>query len=133
MKSQNKTNHNVAEKVSFLCALGLIFSILLPPLGLIMCVICFLSKKSGRMIAIVGVIISVLKFICFDMSNFYPSISPYLSLNTACTLLDENGNYVYQNDSDDNLSDDVDGQITCENYVCWVTYEGEKYTGNCKK
>lgn len=58
----------------------------------------------------------------------WPNIQSNLALSTACSQVDNNGDYV----TDDDSLKDKDGYITCDNYVCKAVYNGKTVSRNCK-
>ena len=56
----------------------------------------------------------------------WPNIQSNLALNTACSQVDNNGDYT---------SADItagDGYISCNDYTCHATYNGKPMSKNCK-
>lgn len=143
MKTKTKNKKKDDRKYNVLCILGFILSFFSWFLGFLLSIIgLFNIRKSnlkGRGLAIVGIVISVLYFINFESSYFFPHNDLNLAFKTACTLVDENGNYVYHDKGvnyvyrDEDEYSDEDGRLICENYECRVTYEGKKYKYNCNK
>ncbi len=58
----------------------------------------------------------------------WPNIQSNLALQTACSSVDNNGNYTTANGA---LADD-EGKITCNNYNCTAIYNGKTFTKNCR-
>lgn len=60
----------------------------------------------------------------------WPTIQSNLALSTACSQVNNRGNY----DSKESGVTDVnaDGYIKCTNYNCTARYNGKTYTRNCK-
>lgn len=120
---------NKEKKMNRFCIVGFICSFIFFVLGLLLCFVGFYQaqrrNEKGDNLAIAGCLISIVKLFLvmyIDVIFPSPSISPNLILNTACSVIDENGNY---------SKGDTDGKIICENYVCTVTYNNKEFTKKC--
>ena len=131
--TRQKKNENKKREYNVFCVLGLIVSLLFGYLGFVLSTIgIFNANKNGEKgkgLAIVGIIVCVIRFVCFDLPNFYSSITPYTVWQTACANVDDNGNYEYVSDGLDEIED---GKIICTNYICEVSYGGIIYSHKCK-
>ena len=58
----------------------------------------------------------------------WPNIQSNLALNTACSQVNNNGNY-----ETSGINSTLDGYIKCTNYNCMAKYNSKTYTKNCKK
>lgn len=56
----------------------------------------------------------------------WPNIQSSITLNTACSNIDANGNY-----ETSGIGSDEDGYTTCTSFQCTATYNGKSYTKNC--
>lgn len=59
----------------------------------------------------------------------WPNIQTNLALSTACSQVDNNGDYVTE---DTSITSTTDGYISCDNYLCHARYNSKTYTRNCK-
>ena len=59
----------------------------------------------------------------------WPNIQSNITLNTACSQLNNKG--AYKTD-DTNIRSGSDGYVSCANWSCTVHYNGKTYTRNCK-
>lgn len=57
----------------------------------------------------------------------WPNIQSNLALNTACSQVDNNGNY-----KSADVSAGADGYISCAGYSCTGYYNGKPMTKDCK-
>ena len=60
----------------------------------------------------------------------WPNIQSNLAISTACSQVDNNGNYTTL---DTSIASGKDGYVKCKKYKCTATYNGKTYTKNCKK
>lgn len=60
----------------------------------------------------------------------WPNIQSNLAISTACSQVDNNGNYVTL---DSSIKSTNDGYVKCAGYVCTARYNGKNYTKNCKQ
>ncbi len=60
----------------------------------------------------------------------WPNIQSNLAISTACSQVDNNGNYTTL---DTSISSTSDGYVKCTKYNCTARYNGKNYTKNCKK
>lgn len=58
----------------------------------------------------------------------WPNIQSNLAINTACSQVDNNGNY---KTSDTNITSG-DGFVQCTNFKCTATYNNRTFTKTCK-
>lgn len=58
----------------------------------------------------------------------WPNIQSNLALSTACSQVDNNGNYT----TADTTLKNKDGYISCKGYNCSVIYNSKTFTRNCK-
>lgn len=58
----------------------------------------------------------------------WPNIQSNLAINTACSQVDNNGNY---KTSDTNITSG-DGYVVCTNFTCTATYNNRTFTKTCK-
>ncbi len=59
----------------------------------------------------------------------WPNIQSNLALSTACSSVDNNGDYVTE---DATIAAGTDGYISCDNYLCYANYNAKTYSRNCK-
>jgi hypothetical protein len=59
----------------------------------------------------------------------WPNIQSNLALSTACSSVDNNGDYV---SADTAVAAGQDGYISCNNYLCHAVYNGTTFSRNCK-
>ena len=58
----------------------------------------------------------------------WPNIQSNLALNTACSQVNNNGNYTTSG-----INSTTDGYVKCTNYNCTAKYNGKTYSKNCKQ
>lgn len=56
----------------------------------------------------------------------WPNIQASITLNTACSNIDQKGNYLQTGQTAD------EGQATCSNFQCNVNYGGREFSKNCR-
>lgn len=59
----------------------------------------------------------------------WPNIQSNLALNTACSSVDNNGNYVTQ---DNSIASGTDGYVVCQGWNCTAYYNNKTFTRDCK-
>lgn len=59
----------------------------------------------------------------------WPNIQANLALNTACSQVDNNGNYETK---DDKIDAGTDGYILCQDFNCTAHYNDRTFTKNCR-
>lgn len=59
----------------------------------------------------------------------WPNIQSNLAINTACSNVDNNGNYVT---TDTNITAGTDGYVSCTAFSCTAHYNGRDFTKNCR-
>lgn len=57
----------------------------------------------------------------------WPNIQSSITLNTACSNIDQKGNYTTSG-----INSGDDGYTTCSNFQCTANYSGKTYTKSCK-
>lgn len=60
----------------------------------------------------------------------WPNIQSNLAIQTACSSLDNNGNYTTR---DKGINANDDGYVTCTNFDCTATYNNKTFQKNCKE
>lgn len=58
----------------------------------------------------------------------WPNIQSNLALNTACSQVDNNGNYTTATAA---AAAGTDGYVTCTDFTCSATYDGKTFTKDC--
>lgn len=58
----------------------------------------------------------------------WPNIQSNLALSTACSQVDNNGDYIT---ADKSITSTTDGYISCAGYTCTVYYNSKTYTRVC--
>ena len=58
----------------------------------------------------------------------WPNIQSNLALNTACSQVDNNGDYTT---SDSEIAEGDSGYVTCDDYECTAYYNNREYTRDC--
>jgi len=59
----------------------------------------------------------------------WPNIQSNLALNTACSNVDQKGNYVT---NDSTISANSDGYVSCSGFNCTAYYSGKTFSKSCK-
>jgi hypothetical protein len=59
----------------------------------------------------------------------WPNIQSNLALSTACSSVDNNGNY---NSAEGGIDPNAEGGILCTSYNCVAKYNGKTYKRNCQ-
>ena len=59
----------------------------------------------------------------------WPNIQSNLAINTACSNVDNNGNYETH---DSSISASSDGYVKCTGFNCTAYYNGREFTKGCK-
>ncbi len=59
----------------------------------------------------------------------WPNIQSNLALSTACSSVDNNGDY---ETADTAVAAGDDGYISCSGYTCYAVYNGTTFSRNCK-
>ncbi len=60
----------------------------------------------------------------------WPNIQSNLAINTACSNIDNNGNYTTADSSITGTSDD--GYVSCSSFTCTAYYNGRTFSKSCK-
>ena len=59
----------------------------------------------------------------------WPNIQSNLALSTACSQVDNNGNY---SSTEAGIGEGDEGYISCSGYTCTARYNNKTYVRNCK-
>ena len=59
----------------------------------------------------------------------WPNIQSNLALSTACSQVDNNGNY---DSAEAGMNQGDEGYIKCNSYLCTATYNGKTYQRDCQ-
>ena len=59
----------------------------------------------------------------------WPNIQSNLAINTACSNVDNNGNY---KTTDSSIGSGSDGYVECSSFNCTAYYNGRQFTKSCK-
>ena len=59
----------------------------------------------------------------------WPNIQSNLAINTACSQVDNNGNY---KTTDTSITSGNNGFVTCTSFNCTATYNNKQFTKACK-
>lgn len=128
---------NKKKKNNVLCIIGLVCSFISSILGLIFCGLGLKQVKQsgekGEVLANAGILICFFRTIILVVlpSIFvYPSITSSLVLSTACSNLDDNGNYVIK---DSEIGESEDGYVRCTNFYCEAYYNGKTHKRDCNE
>lgn len=115
-----------AKTTNGMCIAGLICAFFCFPIGIILSIIGIGSAKKngqkGKGLAIAGIIISLIPIVCVLLFSLlvWPSIQNNLALNTACSMVDSNGNY-----------ESEDGTVVCRDFTCEYKDGGLTLSSSC--
>jgi hypothetical protein len=57
----------------------------------------------------------------------WPNIQSNLALSTACSQVDNNGDYI----TEDGTGAGADGYISCNDYMCYAYYNSKTFSRKC--
>lgn len=114
------------QKTNGMCIAGLVCAFLCFPIGIILSVIGIISAKNngqkGKGLAIAGIIISLIPIVCVLLFSLvvWPSIQNNIALTTACSMVDNEGNY-----------ESEDGTVVCRDFTCEYKDGGLTLSSSC--